>query len=410
MSVMNGTMPVIPGSYSQPPAGAASSALAGEPFAQTLQDKLQNADDLADLVAPGKPTSNAPPSGDGAPDAEALKAMLRDLLKNKQTEAGDPLTPQQLEQLQQIYQQLLDGKLPMLPPEHSLSELIPELRLTAQPAPSTSTSAPLSAELNVAGALSGASTPAIPPVTLGMLAKKERHDDAALPLTPRAPAVSTEATQRSAPLSAQTLFSAALPAQGAFTADRAGNAVDPLAALNAAADVPSAALASSLPGTTTTAQPAALSAVPSLPLSTPVQASEWPMALSQHIALFLKRDVQRAELRLNPQELGTLQISMKLSNDQAQIHFVAEHQQVRAAIEATLPHLRTSLAEAGLELSQSYISADLAGGQHGGAFADTPAEPGAPAAESAAPLQLDDTQHQQLTQLIRRSNGIDTFA
>ncbi|HCR1907784.1 TPA: flagellar hook-length control protein FliK [Enterobacter kobei] len=81
----------------------------------------------------------------------------------------------------------------------------------------------------------------------------------------------------------------------------------------------------------------------------------WQQSLGQQIACFTRNGVQHAELRLHPEELGSLQVNLQLKNDQAQLHFVSESHQVRAAIEAAVPHLRTSLAESGIELGQSSV-------------------------------------------------------
>ncbi|SFU20129.1 flagellar hook-length control protein FliK [Kosakonia arachidis] len=81
----------------------------------------------------------------------------------------------------------------------------------------------------------------------------------------------------------------------------------------------------------------------------------WQQSLGQQIACFTRNGVQHAELRLHPEELGSLQVNLQLKNDQAQLHFVSDSHQVRAAIEAAVPHLRTSLAESGIELSQSSV-------------------------------------------------------
>ncbi|URQ59509.1 flagellar hook-length control protein FliK [Pantoea alhagi] len=56
--------------------------------------------------------------------------------------------------------------------------------------------------------------------------------------------------------------------------------------------------------------------------------------------------------------MGAIQISLKLDNDQAQLSMVSNHSQVRAALEAALPHLRTALAESGINLTQSNVSSD----------------------------------------------------
>lgn len=93
----------------------------------------------------------------------------------------------------------------------------------------------------------------------------------------------------------------------------------------------------------------------------------WQSSLGQQIACFTRNGIQHAELRLHPEELGSLQISLQLKNEQAQLHFVSASHQVRAAIEAAVPHLRTSLAEAGIELGQSSIGAETPSSwQHSG--------------------------------------------
>lgn len=84
----------------------------------------------------------------------------------------------------------------------------------------------------------------------------------------------------------------------------------------------------------------------------------WQQSLGQQIASFTRNGIQHAELRLHPEELGSLQINLQLKNEQAQLHFVSESHQVRAAIEAAVPHLRTSLAESGIELGQSSVGAE----------------------------------------------------
>lgn len=93
-------------------------------------------------------------------------------------------------------------------------------------------------------------------------------------------------------------------------------------------------------------------------LSAPLGSHEWQQSLSQHISLFTRQGQQSAELRLHPQDLGEVQISLKVDDNQAQIQMVSPHQHVRAALEAALPVLRTQLAESGIQLGQSNISGE----------------------------------------------------
>ncbi|HFK5734290.1 TPA: flagellar hook length control protein FliK [Enterobacter sichuanensis] len=111
-----------------------------------------------------------------------------------------------------------------------------------------------------------------------------------------------------------------------------------------------------------TSQPAATMATAPV-LSQPLGTHEWQQSLSQHITLFTKQGQQTAELRLHPEDLGQVQISLKLDDNQAQLQMVSAHSHVRAALEAALPVLRTSLAENGIQLSQSSVSSESFAGQ-----------------------------------------------
>jgi len=134
----------------------------------------------------------------------------------------------------------------------------------------------------------------------------------------------------------------------------------------------------------TTSAPAQASAPVAAPvISAPLGSSEWQQTISQNITLFTKQGQQSAELRLHPEDLGQVQISLKIDDNQAQLQMVSQHSHVRAALEAALPVLRTQLAENGIQLGQSSISSESSAGQqqsfsqqqqasrsgHGGTFA-----------------------------------------
>ncbi|WP_455843839.1 flagellar hook-length control protein FliK [Pantoea agglomerans] len=125
---------------------------------------------------------------------------------------------------------------------------------------------------------------------------------------------------------------------------------DPLTPLTSAPLSATSSLVSSTASTSTT---------PSTPmLNAQLGSSEWQQALSQQIVMFSRNGQQNAELRLHPQDLGAIQISLTLDKDQAQLSMVSSHSQVRAALEAALPQLRTALAESGINLGQSNVSSD----------------------------------------------------
>ncbi|HAB1977753.1 TPA_asm: flagellar hook length control protein FliK [Salmonella enterica subsp. diarizonae] len=110
-----------------------------------------------------------------------------------------------------------------------------------------------------------------------------------------------------------------------------------------------------------TAQPLPVASVPVL--SAPLGSHEWQQTFSQQVMLFTRQGQQSAQLRLHPEELGQVHISLKLDDNQAQLQMVSPHSHVRAALEAALPVLRTQLAESGIQLGQSSISSESFAGQ-----------------------------------------------
>ena len=162
-----------------------------------------------------------------------------------------------------------------------------------------------------------------------------------------------------------------MPVQDSDTSLPATAAVTPaVAAVAEKQDVASAASPAASP--TATLAPIVSHLAPSQPaatvatapvLSQPLGTHEWQQNLSQHITLFTRQGQQTAELRLHPEDLGQVQISLKLDDNQAQLQMVSPHSHVRAALEAALPILRTQLAENGIQLSQSSVSSEGFAGQ-----------------------------------------------
>lgn len=103
---------------------------------------------------------------------------------------------------------------------------------------------------------------------------------------------------------------------------------------------------------------AAAAAPVNLPLAPPVGSSEWADALGKQVAWMGNTNNQVAELQLNPAGLGPLKITLTINNHQAEALFVSAHPSVRAAVEAALPQLRNNLADNGISLGNTSVSAD----------------------------------------------------
>ncbi|HGH4619519.1 TPA: flagellar hook-length control protein FliK [Enterobacter cloacae] len=100
----------------------------------------------------------------------------------------------------------------------------------------------------------------------------------------------------------------------------------------------------------------------------PPETPEWKQSVSQHIAIFSRNGLHSAEIRLHPEELGSLQISLRMQQDQAQIHIVSEHAHIRHVMEQAMPQLRAAMAESGIQLGQANVSAEgqqFAAGEQG---------------------------------------------
>ncbi|MGK3144314.1 flagellar hook-length control protein FliK [Pantoea sp. C2G6] len=135
--------------------------------------------------------------------------------------------------------------------------------------------------------------------------------------------------------------------QGASKASASDNALSTSTPITSASSLPAPVTAS------------ATSSTPSTPmLNAQLGSDEWQQALSQQVVMFSRNGMQNAELRLHPADLGAIQISLKLDNDQAQISLVSSHSHVRAALEAAIPQLRSALAESGINLGESQVSSD----------------------------------------------------
>lgn len=98
-------------------------------------------------------------------------------------------------------------------------------------------------------------------------------------------------------------------------------------------------------------------AVQSSKLAPQVGSPGWDQALGQKIVWMVQGAQQTATLTLNPPDLGPLQVTLNVSNNQATANFTAHQPEVRHALEAAMPRLREMLNDAGIQLNQSNVSA-----------------------------------------------------
>jgi len=106
---------------------------------------------------------------------------------------------------------------------------------------------------------------------------------------------------------------------------------------------------------------------------------EWGGALGARILTMVAEDVQEARIQLDPPELGSLEVKLKVSQEQATVHVQAQNPQVREVLEASAHRLRDALAGQGISLdsfdvSDQSMSSGSGNGEPGDESQDAPSE------------------------------------
>jgi len=114
------------------------------------------------------------------------------------------------------------------------------------------------------------------------------------------------------------------------------------------------------PGATSSAATLAVqassTAQPVLAMQPSMQTEAWGKVLSSRVIWMAREGVQQAELRLNPANLGPVEVKLHMSNDQANVTFLAQNAATRDALEQALPRLRESFQENGMDLASANVS------------------------------------------------------
>ncbi|WP_394226742.1 flagellar hook-length control protein FliK [Pseudoalteromonas spongiae] len=84
--------------------------------------------------------------------------------------------------------------------------------------------------------------------------------------------------------------------------------------------------------------------------------SDAAKALFNKANMLLNLNLKEAEIRLDPPELGSMQIRIRSDAEQAQINFVVQSQQAKDVLEQSMGRLKEMLAEQGINLGESSVS------------------------------------------------------
>ena len=87
--------------------------------------------------------------------------------------------------------------------------------------------------------------------------------------------------------------------------------------------------------------------VPSMSLDMHFRQTGWDGAIGDRVMWMVNQRLQGAAIRLNPPELGPIEVRINMQGDQAQVSFSAQHASVREALEAAIPRLRDMFGNRG---------------------------------------------------------------
>lgn len=325
------------------PAPTAQPASAGVPsFAQflTVQTALPEAPATPDAASPPEPPAEA------APEPSAQSSTPR-----RTAQAARPATstrPPEPTRAEAGPEAVTDAATPdtsgaeeePLPDTPELKEFAQLLGLTAQPAEALPRPA---APRGRAAANADDDTGGRPLARSTAAAIDTRAQPGAEQAGPRSDPRAAPA-RLDATTDTQVLQTGATPTQGG---------TEPAAATPVTATPPTsgfaAMLAQALPSPGLAAE---LAAAPlQAAVQAPLHGSAFAPELGARVSLLAVEGVQRAELQLNPAEMGPVSVQITVDGSQAQVSFHAAQADTRAALEQSLPDLAAALQGQGLTLS-----------------------------------------------------------
>lgn len=82
----------------------------------------------------------------------------------------------------------------------------------------------------------------------------------------------------------------------------------------------------------------------------------WGQAVGERVLMMAAKNLQAAEIQLDPPELGQLQVRIVMNQDQASVSFVSPQQSVREALDESAQRLRDMFDAEGVELTDVDVS------------------------------------------------------
>lgn len=77
--------------------------------------------------------------------------------------------------------------------------------------------------------------------------------------------------------------------------------------------------------------------------------------MKERLVVMMNKGIQTADIRLDPAELGQMQVKMSVENDVTTVNFVVQNSQAKELLEQAMPKLKDMLAEQGIELGEGAV-------------------------------------------------------
>jgi flagellar hook-length control protein FliK len=156
----------------------------------------------------------------------------------------------------------------------------------------------------------------------------------------------------------------AVPVQGQITtdpqaADAASAPPQPTSDRSAEAPAPTVSVAAPL---AQAERPEAVERAAALPamlhVAAPVGTRDFGQEVGARLVWMAGHGQQVAQLRVDPPQLGPVEVRLTITNDEASLAILSAHAQVRDAVQASLPRLQEMLQGIGLNLSSVFVGAE----------------------------------------------------
>ncbi|MGF1749493.1 flagellar hook-length control protein FliK [Vibrio cionasavignyae] len=178
---------------------------------------------------------------------------------------------------------------------------------------------------------------------------------------------------------------------------------EPLNGLNPAATAGTALGTQALRGE----QPQATTNVQSPMVLTKENASD---QVSERIQMMMAKNLKQVDIRLDPPELGRMQIRMTLNSDTATVHFTVQNQQTREMVDQSMPRLREMLSQQGIQLADTSVQQQGSGQQQRHASADAHNQGSGGAGQSHGDAEAIEEGVSMNLNIAKKEDGISYYA